>query len=141
MTLQRHAYPATHALQNTVQDGATLLLINHLRVIGLRCRAARRAAPLESCALIGARDEAARSLHAETLMRALPHALGQAPVLYKPGSALLSFDEAWILALARALKRDDMPSATFLLRSRVPAHARRGLAFLLRSVSEHFALI
>ncbi|MFY9239539.1 MAG: hypothetical protein WAO78_11835 [Roseovarius sp.] len=120
---------------------AGLALINHLRVVGLRCRAAREGAPLESCALIGARDAAARAVHAETLMRALPNALGRAPVLYRPGSVELSFDEAWILQLAHSLAACDMPSAEFLLRSRVPLHARRGLSFLLRSVSEHFSLI
>jgi len=128
------------APQSLVQDTG-LSLVNHLRVIGLRCRAAPQAAPLESCALIGARDDAARAAHAETLMRALPHALGHAPVLYRPGSTALSFDEAWIMELARSLSRGDMPSAEFLLRSRVPLHARRGLSFLLRSVSEHFPLI
>ncbi|MBZ8118836.1 hypothetical protein KUD11_09260 [Roseovarius sp. LXJ103] len=137
MRLRQEAYPAP----DPVAPEGGLTLINHLRVIGLRCRAAREAAPLESCALIGATDDTARALHAETLMRALPHALGHAPVLYRPGSAALSFDEAWIMQLARALASGDMPSAEFLLRSRVPLHARRSLSFLLRSVSEHFTLI
>lgn len=113
-------------------DEAAFRLINGLRLVGLRCRAGRRAPPIEACRLI-AEPDASRDTARDVLMRSLPQALGRMPVLFAPGTHELSFDEAWLLQLVSALRDDDADSATFLLRSRVPAHARRGLVFLLHA--------
>lgn len=71
-------------------------------------------------------------------MRCLSQALGRRPVLFREREAERSFDEAWLLALARSLKAGDTPSTTFLLHSRVPKRAHRNLIFLLRNVVENF---
>jgi hypothetical protein len=113
-------------------DEAALGLINELRLVGLRCRSARKAPPIEACQLI-ADPEASRAVTLDMLMRSLPQALGRPPVLFAPGTVELSFDEAWLLQLVAALRAEDADSAAFLLRSRVPAYARRGLVFLLNT--------
>ena len=75
------------------------------------------------------------------LVRCLSQALGRRPVLYRVGEADTSFDEKWLIALARSLKTGDEASATFLLHSRVATHARRNLVFLLRGVADCFSRI
>lgn len=74
-------------------------------------------------------------------MRCLPEALGKAPVLYRPGEAELSFDEAWLMRLSEATARGDDDSAAFLLGSRVQRQDRRNLSYLIHSVSECFSLV
>ena len=58
--------------------------------------------------------------------------------MFRIGERETSFDENWLLALARALKAGDTPSVTFLLHSQVPKSAHRNLVFLVRSVVESF---
>ena len=74
-------------------------------------------------------------------MRCLAQALGRRPVLYRQGELEMSFDEKWLIALVHSLTSGDEASATFLLHSRVPKHARRNLVFLLRRVTDHSARI
>ena len=74
-------------------------------------------------------------------MRSLAQALGHRPVMFRLGEAEQSFDEKWLMALARACQTDDHASLTFLLHSRVPKHAHRNLVFLLRNVLDNFSRI
>lgn len=106
-------------------------LLNQLRWVGLRCRSARRAPPIEACQLISGERSGEAALH--LLMRSLPQALGHMPRFFAPGVTSVSGDEAWLLAMFGALARGDTDSSAFLLRSRVPAPKRRGLMFLLRA--------
>ncbi|MGX9356960.1 hypothetical protein ACS3SW_17870 [Roseobacteraceae bacterium S113] len=122
-------------------DAQARNFINHLRVISLRCRAAPAPAPVESCAMIGPISPEMRLVHAATLLGALPEILGRLPVIYRPGSADISFDEAWLIQLARSLSRQDSSSAAFLLNSRAPRHSHRAMTYLMRSISEQFALV
>ncbi|MBM7068862.1 hypothetical protein [Actibacterium sp. 188UL27-1] len=71
-------------------------------------------------------------------MKSLSQILRAAPILYRPGVAQISFDEAWLIRLAEVAQRDDHDSFRFLLRSRIPAHAQRNLASLVRSVADQF---
>lgn len=113
-------------------------LLEHLRVMALECRAASRADLFEACAILAVEKPKAREAHAKTLIRTLSQILGKAPRFHRPGVAELSFDEDWLLALSRAVRREDHDSIAFLLRSRVPHSARRSLLFLMSMVSENF---
>ena len=77
---------------------------------------------------------------AMALLNHLSQALGRQAILHRPGEAEVSFDEAWLVRLARALNSGDTCSATFLLHSRVPTHARRNLVFLLQAITDQFPL-
>ena len=112
-------------------------LLTHLRIVGLACRTAARTDLFKACALLTTDTQEAQTAYAETLMRCLPQAIGKRPVVYTPGTQDLSFDEAWLLRLIEAAGREDEPSFTFLLQSRVAPHARRSITFLARFVACH----
>jgi hypothetical protein len=110
-------------------------------MVGMQCRASRRTDLFEACATLSGDRSIARAAHADVLMRTLTQALQRPAVFHRPGVAETSFDEAWLIRLARALSQRDEGSAAFLLRSRVVPHARRNLAFLVAAVSDEFALV
>lgn len=109
-----------------------------IRQVARRCRVEPRTDLFHACALLSGNKGIARMAYAEVLMRCLGQALGRQPIFYRPGEVELSFDEAWLLRLRESLLREDEASATFLLKSRVVAHARRNCIFLLRGMSECF---
>ncbi|MHA7874170.1 hypothetical protein [Roseivivax sp.] len=113
-------------------------LLNHLRVTALSCRTAARSDLFQACAVLSTDRTVARSAFAETLVRGLAQALGQRPVLYRPGAREVSFDEAWLARLAHSAQSGDEDSFQFLIRARVPHAARRNLAFLVRAVAAEF---
>ena len=115
-------------------------MLNHLRVVGMKCRVAARADMFEACALLATDKKKARIAHAEVLMRCLREAIGKHPTIFSPGTESLSFDEAWLVELIEAAARNDQPSFTFLLHSRVLPHARLSMTFLASSVSKQFSL-
>ena len=119
-------------------DDANGRFLDHLRQSARAARCKSYVDLFGACALLS-RDPRIASLAAtDFLMRGLSQALGQRPVLFRPGETETSFDEDWLLALARSLKTDDVASATFLLHSRVPKHVRRTLVSLLRNVVDTF---
>lgn len=94
-----------------------------------------------ACASLSGNRDVALHAASEVLMRCLAQALGCRPVLYRPGETETSFDEKWLIALARSLRNGDEASSTFLLCSRVPKHARRNLVFLFHRVIDNFSWI
>lgn len=116
-------------------------ILNHLRIVGLRCRASRRTDLFEACALLSLDRKLAESAHAEVLMRGLVQALGRPPLFFQPGEKQLSFDESWLLRMLQAARHGDDSSITFLLRSRLPLHAQRNVGFLIHQISERFSLL
>lgn len=114
-------------------------VLNRLRWVARRCRAAARVDLFEACAVLSIDRDVADTAHAEVLMKSLSQALGKAPVFYRPGEAEVSFDEAWLMRVITALREDDDASLVFLLRSRVHPSACRNLTYLIRSVSERFS--
>lgn len=114
--------------------------LSQLRMSALRCRVASRADLFEACAMLTLDTNAAQMAFSDALMKCLKQALGRAPVLYRPGVDQLSFDEHWLLALARAHAREDRDSFLFLIASRVDRSARRNLAFLVARISDGFSL-
>ncbi|PZX14329.1 hypothetical protein LX81_02912 [Palleronia aestuarii] len=102
-------------------------LIGFLRLAALDCRAAPRRAGIPDLPLDPAADAAD---YATVLARMLPELFLRRPVLWRPGTARRSFDEAWLLAFARAIETDDRTSERFLAGRRL----RPGAAPVLRHV-------
>jgi hypothetical protein len=117
--------PLEHSLPASAPQPEAIALI---RLAALRCRAAPRGS-LAACALLD--PSAGSGAHAAMLAALLPQMLERRPVLYRPGTPLLSFDEDWLLALMRAAARGDRSSERFLMRSRVRPSARPALRLLL----------
>ncbi len=113
-------------------------LLDHLRGVARRVRCKSHTDLFGACAALSGNRQVAAQASCEVLMRCLSQALGHRPIFLRPGERERSFDEAWLLSLARCLGEGDLPSATFLLHSRVPDHARRNVVFLLRGVIERF---
>jgi hypothetical protein len=113
-------------------------LLDHLRCVGRRSRCKASTDLFRACAALSGDRTVAVDASSEVLMRCLSQMLGRKPVLLLPGVAEVSFDEAWLIRLARCLEGGDESSTLFLLRSRIPVHARRNLVFLLHSVTEFF---
>ncbi len=109
-------------------------LLDHLRHAARLARCKCHTDLVGACAALSGDPAIAHQAAADVLMRCLSQALGRRPVLLREGEAEISDDEAWLMALARALKHGDTASATFLLHSRVTAHQRRNLVFLLQNV-------
>jgi len=116
-------------------------LLEHLRHVSRVNRCKGYIEMFGACAALSGNRHVAVQAASEVLVRCLSQALGRRPVLYRKGEQDRSFDEKWLIALARSLKAGDDASATFLLNSRVPKHARRNMVFLLRRLVDSFARI
>ena len=132
-------YEPVPSHQKQVSDEARRML-NHLRMVGMKCRAAAHTDMFEACALLATDKSKARIAHADVLMRCLREAIGKHPTVFSPGTTSLSFDEAWLVELIEAAGRNDQPSFTFLLHSRVQPHARRSMTFLASRIAAQFSL-
>lgn len=110
-------------------------LLNHLRLIALKCRSAAREDLFEACRLLSSEETNSLDAHATALVKCLEEALGKRPKLLRPGLEKLTFDEAWLMRLLNSARIKDDPSFLFLLTSRVSAAQRHNLAFLLRAVA------
>lgn len=113
-------------------------LLEHLRDVARTNRCKGYIDLFGACASLSGNRDVALHAASEVLMRCLSQALGRRPVLYRVGESETSFDEKWLISLARSLKAGDESSAAFLLHSRVPKHACRNLVFLLRNVVDGF---
>jgi len=108
-------------------------LIAFLRLASLACRAGPRGS-IGACALL--EPSSGPEDFAMALARALPEMLFRRPVLWRPGAAGQSFDEAWLLALSLARARNDLGSTRFLTRRRVRPEATPYLLLLLNGLAE-----
>lgn len=115
--------------------------LNHLRFVSMGCRAKPRTDLFKACALLHSDNVVSRSAHADALMRCLNEALGKPARLHAPGVDEMSFDEAWLVQLDAACRRQDNASLTFLLTSRVAQKHRRMVSFLIHQISERFSPI
>lgn len=117
-------------------DASLLSGLNRLRLLSLRCRAARRIDVFSACALLSLdRSEVAHAF-ADAFLRALPQAIGKYPVFHVPGAVEMSFDEAWILRLLQAISAGQGDSIAFLIASRVRPAYRRQIGYLAKGLSE-----
>ena len=117
-----------------------MAFLNHLRFVAMKCRVKPRTALFEACALLTAQKSAEQAAYAEALMRCINEALGKPARLLSPGVSELTFDERWLIQLARASARGDEDSLRFLLSSRVAFENRRLVRFLIGRIAGDFAL-
>ncbi|MGR3467797.1 MAG: hypothetical protein ACU0CI_07935 [Shimia sp.] len=116
-------------------------LLNSLRLVALRCRCMRQQNLFEACAMLSGETGTAKEAHAVVLLRCLPQAIDKQPVFFRPGVEELSFDEAWLLRLIEAARKNDETSFAFLLNSRVIPSARRNVTFLTARIAEQFSRV
>lgn len=116
-------------------------LLDHLRDVARSNRCKGHIEIFGACAALSTNRNVAQHAAAEVLVRCLSQALTHRPAFFRVGEQETSFDEKWLIALARSLKNGDDASAAFLLNSRVPKHAQRNLVFLLRNVVDNFSHI
>lgn len=116
-------------------------LIDHLRHVARDARCKSYVDLFGACATLSVNGHVARYAASEILVRCLSQALGRRPILFRDGECETSFDEDWLMSLARSIKTNDQASTTFLLHSRVPKHAHRNLVFLLGTVADNFSRI
>lgn len=120
-------------------DQSAIGLLNHLRLVALRCRCSARTDLLQACAVLSHDHNQATGAYAEVLVRCLSQILGRTPHFNRPSVDELSFDEQWLMSLILCHSRKDGDSFMFLMRSRVPVYAHRNLRFLIGAISEHLS--
>ena len=113
-------------------------LLDHLRHVARDARCKSYVDLFGACATLSVNSHVATQASSEVLVRCLSQALGRRPIMFREGERETSFDEDWLLSLARSIQREDQASTTFLLHSRVPKHAHRNLVFLLWNVTKNF---
>jgi len=126
-----HGFGKNHGTQEAA-------LLEHVRDVARSSRCKQYIDLFGACAVLSGNRDVAAQAASEVLMRCLSQALGRRPVIYRVDEPETSFDEAWLLALARSLKTGDTASATFLLKSRVRKDLHRNLVFLLKAVVDNF---
>jgi len=115
-------------------------VLNAMRVTALSCRVAAREDLFRACALLTQSKTQAQDAFAQALFCCLNEALGRRAIFFRPGEAELSFDEAWLTRLLMASHGGDGDSVMFLIKSRVSRQHQRHIAFLIKGISEQFAL-
>ncbi|KFI33851.1 hypothetical protein CG51_10665 [Haematobacter missouriensis] len=128
--------PAVATPENEERDVQLTATLNRLRLLSLRCRAARRIDVFSACALLAMDRVEAAQAFAEALLRALPQATGKPSNFLFPGSRERSFDESWLLRLLEAVRHGDGDSTIFLIASQVRKPYRRQVAYLAKGLAE-----
>lgn len=113
-------------------------MLSHMRMTAMECRAAARVDLFEACALLTLDGEDARRTFLSTFVKCLSDAVRKRIIWHRPGTAELSFDEAWVMRVVTAIRDEDRASLDFLLRSRVAPVDRRYIGFLLARISDRF---
>lgn len=137
----RMVQPRHREAPRPADDAARQPLLEHLRRSARAGRCKRYIDLFGACAALSTNRHGAAQAASDVLMRCLSQALGHRPVFYREGEQDTSFDEKWLIALARSLRTGDEASATFLLCSRVPKHLRRNIVFLLNGVADKFPAV
>lgn len=114
--------------------GPVLPAIALLRLAALDCRAAPLRRAVGDLRRPRPRGRRGR-LRDRAGPRMLPAASERRPMIWRPGSDGLSFDETWLLALARALRAGDASSVRFLAARRVRPGAGPVLRMLVAGLS------
>lgn len=123
--------------QGKTLDASLRAMLDQLRRTARLKAANRRVDLFEACAMIDHCTSQVAAASAEALMRTLPQTLGRCPRIFRPGTAELSFDEAWLTAALQAARSDDTASLQFLVNRRIRPDARRATTFLLNNLAQH----
>lgn len=103
-------------------------LLFQIRLAAMTGRTDPRAS-IASCALVDPALETDKA--ARLLVQIVAQGLDRRPVFWRPGSEGQSFDESWLIALARAIRVGDTGSERFLTERRVRPPATRILRHFL----------
>lgn len=117
-----------------------IALLNRMRFHAIRCRASAHLDLFKACSLLDPHANGAEIETLRTLVRVMGQALDREPVFFQPGSAEISFDERWLLALITAAHTKDDNSFQFLMVRRVAHHKRRIFSLLIKSLAENTSL-
>ncbi len=113
-------------------ESATL---DFLRTTHQTCRTKPRQDLFVACELLTCDRHAETSNYAEAIIRALPHSLGRRPIILRPGDAVVTFDESWLLAILRACGNGEDDNLNFLLSSRIKKSHRPNILFLITNLT------
>ncbi|MEM9784097.1 MAG: hypothetical protein AAF899_16680 [Pseudomonadota bacterium] len=131
--------PSKHVVgdnQGPLTEPADVLLLGKLREQAIDAQLAPRVEPFHFCAVIEASPDRAAGAYLAGLLHVLPKAIDRPLLIRRPGAILPSFDEAWILGMVSAMRRDDAASLRFAIASRVERPFRRPLAFIIRGLAD-----
>ncbi|MEK0165561.1 hypothetical protein VWX35_02280 [Phaeobacter sp. A36a-5a] len=138
-TLSLPQVTAPDRLRSTpLLDEQEYIALNTLRLAAMGCRAAARTDLFEACALLCVDGEDARRTYVDTFVKCLPEAMPRRIKWFRPGTAEVSFDEAWVMRCLSCVSAQDYDSLGFLLRSQIDPARRRYIGFLLGRISEQF---
>ncbi len=140
MTALRQPDTIRFAPDEPARDDGTNAFLNHLRSVALGCRAKARSDMFQACALLAVDRTASIEALADALVLGLHEALPKRAIFFRPDTSERSFDEAWLVQLARAATYQDEASLAFLLHSRLPREHHRHIRFLVSRLSENFDL-
>ncbi|WP_342077829.1 hypothetical protein [Yoonia sp. SS1-5] len=129
------AFPATPARSLAWRD-----CLNRLRHVALECRSASHADLFETCARLANQPTVPGDVFARAFFRCVRQSTGTQPIMFRPGVAEISFDEAWLMRAIVAADNDH-DSFAFLIRSRIPKQDQRNIAFLINGISASFVRI
>ena len=90
----------------------------------------------EACDLLTSDRHVATTTYAEAILRTLPQTLGRRPIILRPGDAVVTFDESWLLALLHACGTENRDNIAFLTNSRVKPLYRPTLLYLMSNLSK-----
>mgnify|MGYP006272072831 FL=1 len=124
------APPPPSVPREALAGGAAVL--ERLRAAARRVRCERQMSLRDAEGLVACPGAAAGG--AELLVRVLAEVLGRRPVFHAPGSALASFDEAWLCRCRTAQAEGDADTLALLTGRRVHPANRRAFLDVLRSV-------
>jgi hypothetical protein len=112
-------------------DVAGQALLSRLRAAARRARSGRQLTLAEALLGLGP----GQGLPPEdAVVRTLGEVLGRRPKFHAPGSAMVSFDESWLLRCHAAQRSRDADSLALLTKRRVPGGLRRPFLDLLRAL-------
>lgn len=109
--------------------------LDRLRQLARRIRSDRFLDLDKACRMLSLEPTEAAQGYAAALLRTLRQTLGRRPVLHRPGTADVSFDEAWLLRLILSAAGVDDDSLQFLIATRVPKARQRACAFLAHGLA------
>ncbi|PZO66021.1 MAG: hypothetical protein DI498_08080 [Paracoccus denitrificans] len=111
-------------------------VLNWLRVLFRSCRAKARLDLFHACSMLAADRSESAQAYADALLRALCAGSPKPIRIHSPGEQAISFDERWLISLLDAVRRDDIHSRDFLLRSRLSHADRRQIGWLATRLTE-----
>ncbi|MEM9735871.1 MAG: hypothetical protein AAF908_04630 [Pseudomonadota bacterium] len=110
--------------------------LDRIRHCAMTCRLAPRGDENALCDLMRTGAVGGREAHLKALLRLLPIALDRRTVFHRPGTADVTFDEAWLMRLLESVRSGEPHNLIFGLASRLPRHFHGPILFLATGAAE-----